>query len=98
MDFCGFEKDRMTLKYRCPAAAYGFDCPKRKTCGASEYGRVVRVSMEQDRRLFMPIPRFERHFIRGGKDETADGHRLNRDVGDGGRRDPGRAIGKITFP
>ncbi len=57
MAFCGFEKDRMTLKYRCPAAAYGLDCPDRTNCGQSEYGRVVRVSMEQDRRLFPPIPR-----------------------------------------
>lgn len=57
MAFCGFESDRLTLKYRCPAAAYGLDCPDRANCGQSEYGRVVRVPMEQDRRLFPPIPR-----------------------------------------
>ncbi len=57
MAFCGFEKDRMTLKYRCPAVAYGLDCPDRFTCGKSDYGRMVRVPMEQDRRLFPPIPR-----------------------------------------
>jgi hypothetical protein len=57
MAFGGFEKNRMTLKYRCPAAAYGFECPDRTECGASGYGRIVRVTMETDRRLFVPIPR-----------------------------------------
>ena len=45
MAFGGFEKDRMTLKYRRPAAAYGFECPDRTECGASGYGRIARVAM-----------------------------------------------------
>lgn len=61
--FVGFEKDRMTLKYRCPAAYYGFECKGRAECeklspiGVGEYGRVVRVPLETDRRIFTPIPR-----------------------------------------
>ena len=63
MAFMGFEKDRMTLKYRCPAAYYGSECKGRSECeklspvGVGEYGRVVRVPLEKDRRIFTPIPR-----------------------------------------
>ena len=61
--FVGFEKDRGTLKYRCPAAAFGFECPGRAECeklspvGVGEFGRVVRVPLELDRRIFTPIAR-----------------------------------------
>ena len=48
-----------TLKYRCPAAAFGFECAGRKechraaSCQAGEY--VVRVDLEKhDRRIFTP--------------------------------------------
>lgn len=58
--FVGFEKDRNTLKFRCPAACYGFDCPGRAACEANanvggEYGRVLRISLEKDRRIFTPM-------------------------------------------
>ena len=63
MAFCGFEKDRNTLKYRCPAAAYGFCCKGQKDCSAmapgqpGAFGRVVRINMKnKDRRIFTPIP------------------------------------------
>ena len=61
--FVGFEKDRGTLKYRCPAAAFGFECKGRSECeklspvGVGAYGRVVRVPIELDRRIFTPIAR-----------------------------------------
>ena len=61
--FVGFEKDRNTLKYRCPAAAFGFECPGRAECeklspvGVGNFGRVVRVPLELDRRIFTPIAR-----------------------------------------
>lgn len=61
--FCGFEKDRNTLKYRCPAAACGVSCPGRTECearcriGVGDYGRVVRVPLERHRRIFTPIAR-----------------------------------------
>ncbi len=72
MAYAGFEADRRTLKYRCPAAAYGFECPERSGCGngggagAGDYGRIVRVPLEIDRRIFVPVPRdspkWERHY------------------------------------
>lgn len=61
--FVGFEKDRNTLKYRCPAAAFGFECQGRAECeklspaGVGDFGRVVRVPLELDRRIFTPIAR-----------------------------------------
>ncbi len=57
MAFCGFERERGRLKYRCPSAAYGMECCERNWCSPSGYGRVVRVSMEADRRRFVPVPR-----------------------------------------
>lgn len=56
----GFEKDRETLKYRCPAAAYGLECKGRGGCvrsGGNDYGRVVRIALDLDRRIFTPIAR-----------------------------------------
>jgi len=61
--FVGFEKDRATLKYRCPAAVYDFECAGRAECeslspiGVGKYGRVIRVPLELDRRIFTPIAR-----------------------------------------
>ena len=63
MAFWGFEAGRDTLKYRCPAAAYGGDCPGRAACEqdalgtSSEFGRIVRAPLDTDRRIFTPIPR-----------------------------------------
>ena len=63
MAFYGFEADRKTLKYRCPAAAYGFECKGCAQCSAlgdvnsQGYGRIVRVNIaKEDRRIFTPIP------------------------------------------
>jgi hypothetical protein len=57
----GFEKDRDALRYRCPAAAYGFECLGRSQCEAnanvSSFGRVIRVPLDTDRRIFLPIAR-----------------------------------------
>ena len=59
--FCGYEADRRTLKYRCPAAANCFDCKGRNSCEANaavgNFGRVVRVPLDLDRRIFTPIAR-----------------------------------------
>ena len=63
MAFQDFEADRGTLKYRCPAAAYGLECKGREAClrdagsKAGDYGRVVRVDLAtHDRRMFTPTP------------------------------------------
>lgn len=55
----GFEADRGTLEYRCPAVAFDFECRGRDQCmGAqTQYGRIVRVNIADDRHMFTPIPR-----------------------------------------
>jgi hypothetical protein len=67
----GFEKQRGTLKYRCPAAVHGLDCPQREQCGGGPYGRVVRVPLELDRRRFLPLPRSSYKFKRLYEKRTA---------------------------
>jgi hypothetical protein len=60
MAYMGFEKDRETLKYRCPAVAYGLECKGRGGCvrnRENRYGRVVRIALDLDRRIFTPIAR-----------------------------------------
>jgi hypothetical protein len=70
--FQGFEADRNALKYRCPAAAYGLDCPGRERCHASggvapgDYGRIVRIALDDhDRRTFVPTPHGSPSWQRG---------------------------------
>ena len=68
MQFMGFEKERDTLKFRCPAAAHGIQCKNRNACRCKpsvregNYGRVVRVPLDRDRRLFTPVYRHSRSF------------------------------------
>ncbi len=63
MAFWGFEADRGTLRWRCPAAAYGLLCAGRARCERQAldrptgFGRVVRVPLALDHRIFTPIPR-----------------------------------------
>jgi hypothetical protein len=63
MSFRGFEADRSSVAWRCPAAAYGFSCKGREQCEmdalgrCSDYGRLVRIRLDHDRRIFTPIPR-----------------------------------------
>lgn len=59
MTYWGFESERGTLKYRCPAVANGFECKGREGClsAQTEYGKIVRIPIENDRRMFTPIPR-----------------------------------------
>ena len=61
--FQGFEADRDTLKYRCPAAAYGFECKGLEDCSQlghvtpGPYGRSIRVKItDENRRIFTPTP------------------------------------------
>jgi len=61
LSFFGYEANRQALKYRCPAATNGFDCQGRTSCesqaSVGPFGRVVRVPLEMDRRIFTPIAR-----------------------------------------
>jgi hypothetical protein len=54
MAFGGFEKDRKTLKYRCPAKHYGYGCSGERWCGV---GTAVRIPLKEDRRVFTPLAR-----------------------------------------
>jgi len=54
MAHAGFEKDRNTIKYRCPAQHYGQHCAGRSQCRIAS---SVRIPIEQDRRVFGPIAR-----------------------------------------
>jgi len=54
MAYAGLERDRGTLKYRCPAAHYGIECAGVANC---PIGKAVRIAMEQEPRVFTPLPR-----------------------------------------
>jgi hypothetical protein len=54
MAYGGFERDRMTLKYRCPAQHYGYQCAGAGSC---ELGKAVRIPLDEDRRVFTPLAR-----------------------------------------
>jgi len=72
MSFMGYEKNRQTLKYRCPARHEGFACPSDKRCnGENSYGKTVRVKCDLDLRRFPPIPRATLEFERRYKGRTA---------------------------
>ena len=70
--FQGFESDRNTIKYRCPAAAYGLECKGRAQCHQAggvhpgDYGRIVRIGLnDHDRRIFVPTPHGSPSWKRG---------------------------------
>ena len=72
MSYAGHEKDRGTLKYRCPAKVEGFTCGSDAKCNAGKsYGLTVRVDQEIDRRRFPSIPRATPSFERLYKGRTA---------------------------
>ena len=54
MAYGGFEKDRQSLKFRCPARHYGIACWGQGRC---EVRGAVRVPLAVDRRLFTPLAR-----------------------------------------
>lgn len=77
MQFMGFEPERAALKFRCPAAAFGLECKNREACHCApavregEYGRVVRVALERERRIFLPLHRHSQGFVKGYARRTA---------------------------
>lgn len=54
MAYGGFEAERGTLKYRCPADHYGCGCHWRSEC---EVKKAVRIKLDEDRRVFTPLAR-----------------------------------------
>jgi hypothetical protein len=72
MAYVGYEKDRGTLKYRCPALHEGWACPSQSVCNAGKaFGLTVRVKQEIDLRRFPAIPRATKQFERQYKGRTA---------------------------
>ena len=53
MRYGGFEKERSTLKYRCPAEHHGYECAGRDCCSV---GKALRIDIAQERRV-LPLPR-----------------------------------------
>jgi hypothetical protein len=68
MAFGGFEKDRETLKYRCPALHYGLECKGMEQCCATG---GVRIPLEEDRRIFTPLARSSYKWMNCYKKRTA---------------------------
>lgn len=54
MAYGGFEKERNTLKERCPAEHYGMECKGKEQCPIAG---STRISIEEDRRVFTPVAR-----------------------------------------
>jgi hypothetical protein len=72
MSYIGYEPQRQTIKYRCPARQEGWSCPSEAFCNAGkEYGKTVRVDCTVDLRRFPPIPRATKKFERLYRGRTA---------------------------
>jgi hypothetical protein len=72
MAYVGYEKDRGTVKYRCPARHEGWECPSDDKCnGEREWGLTARIRCELDLRRFPAIPRATKEFERLYRGRTA---------------------------
>jgi hypothetical protein len=72
MAYIGYEPDRDTIKYRCPALHEGWECPMSQICNAGKkYGKTVRVPREVDLRRFPALPRATKKFEQLYKGRTA---------------------------
>lgn len=68
MAYGGFEKDRETLKYRCPAKHYGITC---KGMGSCPVAGGIRIPLSEDRRIFTPLARSSYSWKTAYKKRTA---------------------------
>jgi hypothetical protein len=68
MAYGGFERDRMTLKYRCPAQHYGYHCEGLDRCAV---GKALRIPLAEERRVFTPLPRSSQKWERRYDKRTA---------------------------
>ena len=55
MAYRGFEQDRETLKYVCPARHYGYSCDGAARCPRAH--KAIRIPLSVDRRVCTPLPR-----------------------------------------
>jgi hypothetical protein len=68
----GYEPDRETIKYRCPARHESWPCPSDARCNdGKDYGLTMRIPCTLDLRRFPPIPRATKQFERLYKGRTA---------------------------
>jgi hypothetical protein len=97
MSYYGYEADRGTLKYRCPARHEGWDCPSDAKCNAGKKaGLSVRIPSALDLRRFPPIPRATKTFERMYKGRTAV-ERVNARLKIFWGADDGNVIGAARF-
>jgi hypothetical protein len=54
MAYGGFEKERESQKWRCPARHYGYACPGMSRCAVKG---AIRIPLERDRRVLTPLSR-----------------------------------------
>ena len=72
MAYVGYDKDRDTVKYRCPARHEGFNCASEAKCNTGKsYGLTARIPCTLDLRRFPAIPRGTKEFERRYKGRTA---------------------------
>jgi DDE family transposase/transposase-like protein DUF772 len=72
MAYIGYEPERETIKYRCPAKHEGWACPMSEICNAGKsYGKTVRVHRDLDPRRFPVPPRATKKFERLYKGRTS---------------------------
>jgi hypothetical protein len=72
MSCIGHEKERGTVKWRCPAKHDGLPCASLEKCGEGRaYGLTVRVKCEDDLRRHPAIPRSTKQFERLYKGRTS---------------------------
>jgi hypothetical protein len=68
MAYGGFEKNRGTLKYICPAKHYGCNCKGDKRC---QVKKSIRINIGEDRRIFTPLSRSSYYWKRVYAKRTA---------------------------
>lgn len=68
MPLAGFEHNRDAIKFRCPATHYGFQCLGRNMCPVAN---GIRVPLEENRRIFTPVPRNSRNWALLYKQRTS---------------------------
>jgi hypothetical protein len=76
MAFGGFEKDRATLKYRCPARHYGYECSGSDRCSVRS---GIRIPLKENRRILTPIARSSYQWKRAYNRRSAL-ERINRRI------------------
>jgi len=94
MFYAGFEKDRETLKFRCPAKHCGTECECMKQC---PIGGQIRIKLQSDPRVFMAMSKDSYKWPRLYKKRTAV-ERVNSrfDVSLGFENHYIRGLGKMT--